>query len=432
MKILILTVGTRGDVQPYVAIGHGLQAKGHEVMLCAPAAFETFVGDYGLQFYPMPDDILKFLDSQAGRTAVEETRGIWGAFRSTVKLMGQVKPMQERIMQACWEAAQDFQPTGLIFHSKTLCGSHIAEKLGIPAMLTLPLPAMVSTGEFPLVGMPELPEFLPTALKQSYNRGSYQFMHLGLNAYRGLIQRFRTDTLGLPKQPQSVDFLHQSNGEPLPFLHPYSPHLLPRPTDWPPHIGVTGYAFLPPQEDWHPDEALEEFLAAGEPPLYIGFGSIGGKDPEATARIVLQAIQRAGVRAILATGWGGLQCPEALIPDTVHVIQSAPHEALFPRVAAVVHHGGAGSTAAGLRAGKPTLICPFFGDQPFWGHLVHEQGLGPEPLPQKQLTVTALTQRLQQLKHNTHFLLQAQKMAQAIQSEKGVGNAVDFIEKYLS
>lgn len=430
MRILILTVGTRGDVQPYVAVGIGLKAQGHTVRICAPERFRAFVREYGLEFAPMPNAILDLLDSQVGREAVEETVGVWGAVRSTLKLLKQVKPIQQDIMHACWTAAQDFAPEGLVFHAKTLCGTHIAERLSIPAIMSLPLPAMIPTTAFPLLGLPHL-SALPAPLKHAYYKHSYTLGQWGINAYRGLIQDFRTQTLGLAPQKKNIAFLSHSEGTPLPFLHLYSPHILPRPADWPAHIGVTGYSFLP-SRPWTPPDDLKAFLAEGEPPFYIGFGSIAGKDPESTSRHLLHALQHARVRAVIATGWGGLKIPEALMTKQVHVIDSAPHDALFPHMAGVVHHGGAGSTAAGLRAGKPTLICPFFGDQPFWGERIHTLSLGPAPLPQKKITVKTLTQRLQQLKHNPHYAHQARQIGQLLAHEDGVGQAVAFIEKYLN
>jgi sterol 3beta-glucosyltransferase len=431
MRILILTVGTRGDVQPYVAIGHGLQTKGHEVMICAPQAFQDFIESYGLGFSAMPNTILELLDSQKGRDIVENSAGISGAVRTAFKLMGQVKPMQVGIMQACWQAAQSFQPEGLVFHTKTLCGTAIAERLGIPVIMTLPLPVMEPTEDFPLLGMPPLPGCFPSSWIRHYNRESYRLVQWGLNVYRKQVQAFRQNTLNLPPHPRQRGLLQRSDGQALPFLHVYSAHVLPRPADWPANIGVTGYAFLPPRP-WTPPQALQQFLDEGDAPIYIGFGSIGGKDPAATTRMILQAVQHAKVRAVIATGWGGLACDPALIPEGVHVLTEAPHGPLFEYMAAVVHHGGAGTTAAGLRAGKPTLICPFFGDQPFWGQLVHRRGVGPLPLPQKKLSVTALTQRLQQLKHHTAYQTKAQQLAEHLRQENGVGQAVAFIEKHLA
>ncbi len=427
MKILILTVGTRGDVQPYVAVGKTLVERGHEVMICAPETFATFITDHGLQYGPMPNDILDLLDTQAGRDAMENTNGVLGAARTTLKLIKRVKPIQQGIMQACYDAARDFAPEALLCHVKTLCGVHLAEKFNIPVVLTLPLPAMVPTAEFPALGMPALT--LPGPLQSSYHRFSYQLVKLGLAAYRGLIQKFRTDVLQLPAQPGDVDFLHHTDGRAVPFLHLYSSHVGPVASDWPESTAVTGYAFLasPP---WEMPEDLRAFLAHPEAPVYIGFGSIGGKDPAATAKTVLEAVRRAKVRAVLATGWGGLK-PEQ-VPENVFVIEHAPHEHLFPHMAAVVHHGGAGSTAAGLRAGKPTLICPFFGDQPFWGERVRQLKVGPAPIPQKQLTAAKLAHALRLICYNETFQHNARQLATQLQEEQGNQRAADFLETHFA
>jgi sterol 3beta-glucosyltransferase len=172
---------------------------------------------------------------------------------------------------------------------------------------------------------------------------------------------------------------------------------------------------------------LERFLAAGEPPVYVGFGSMAGRNPERTTRIVIAALQQAGLRGVLATGWGGLATNE--VPATLHLLDQAPHDWLFPRMAAVAHHGGAGTTAAGLRAGCPTIICPFFGDQPFWGRRVHELGAGSRPVPQKQLTSDKLAAALRDAVGNASIRRQALALRDRIRSEDGIAKAVAIIEK---
>ena len=184
--------------------------------------------------------------------------------------------------------------------------------------------------------------------------------------------------------------------------------------------------FLDEGEDWQPDEALAAFLAAGPPPVYIGFGSLTTVDPAKLTRKVMEGVERAGLRAILATGWGGLE--QTGIPDTVHIIESAPHDALFKQVCAVVHHGGAGSTAAGLRAGRPTLVCPQAVDQPFWGRRVRALGCGPEPQSLRRLTAERFGTALQDLVGTKTYQQRAADVAEAIASEDGIGNAVRLIE----
>ncbi len=172
------------------------------------------------------------------------------------------------------------------------------------------------------------------------------------------------------------------------MLSAYSPSIIPHPADWPDSVHITGYFFADTQADWQPSPELEAFLEAGDPPVYIGFGSMAGRDPEQFARLILEALAKSGQRGLLLTGWGGLH-PES-VPDNVFVVDSAPHSWLFPRMAAVVHHGGAGTTAEGLRAGVPSVIVPFILDQPFWGARIKALGLGPDPIPQKNLTADRL------------------------------------------
>ena len=176
------------------------------------------------------------------------------------------------------------------------------------------------------------------------------------------------------------------------MLSAYSPRIIPHAADWPATVAVTWYYFLDAQIDWQPSPALQAFLAAGAPPVYIGFGSMAGRNPEQLATLVLEALAQSGQRGLLLTGWGGLR-PET-VPDSVFVVDSAPHCWLFPRMAAVVHHGGAGTTAEGLRAGVPSVIVPFVLDQPFWGARVKALGLGPDPIPHKNLTADRLARAI--------------------------------------
>ncbi len=169
-----------------------------------------------------------------------------------------------------------------------------------------------------------------------------------------------------------------------PVIYGFSPSVVQKPPDWGDHVEITGYWFLDRQPGWQPPADLADFLAAGAPPVYIGFGSMSTRKPQETTELVLRALSRDRQRGLLLTGWGGLS--EIDLPDYVFKIEFAPHDWLFPQMAAVVHHGGAGTTAAGLRAGIPTIIVPHFIDQPFWGQRVADLGAGPQPIPRRQLT----------------------------------------------
>ena len=215
-----------------------------------------------------------------------------------------------------------------------------------------------------------------------------------------------------------------------PMIAGYSPAVFPKPTDWPAWVHVTGYWFLNAEAGWQPPAALVDFLQAGPAPVYIGFGSMAGRNPEQRAETAIKALERSGQRGILLTGWGGLQAGD--LPDFVFAVDSVPHDWLFPQMAAVVHHGGAGTTAAGLRAGAPTVIVPFFGDQPFWGRRVAELGVGTRPIAQKQLSVERLAAAIRTAACDLDMRRRAQELSQRIGREDGIGRAVEVFHARIA
>ena len=419
MKITILTVGTRGDVQPFVALGQGLKAAGHDVAICTSVTFEPFIEAHGLTYAYMNDDIIRFIDSEAGREAMDKTDNIFAWIKLAIQMTNAMKPVYRRMLDEEWAAAQGSE--ALIYHPKALGGYHIAEKLGIPGFLSLPMPLYVPTAAFPSIVLPEW------NLGGGYNKMSYTVAaSMSQVALGNLVNVWRQETLGLPKRSVLASELVRSDGRPVPVLHCYSPHVLPEPKDWPETAVATGYWFLDHHNDWQPSDDLLDFLAAGAPPVYVGFGSISGRDPARTTRAIIEALSRTRQRGILATGWGGLQADT--LPDSIFKLDAAPHDWLFPRMTAVVHHGGAGTTAAGLRAGVPTIVCPFFGDQPFWGRRVAALGVGPKPIPQKQLSADALTAAIRTVSTDMTIRRKAVRLGQELGQEDGVANAINFIE----
>lgn len=211
----------------------------------------------------------------------------------------------------------------------------------------------------------------------------------------------------------------------------WSPGLIPKPSDWGPEIDIAGFVFLDLASSFKPPDALSQFLEAGEPPVYIGFGSIVVDDPDRFTGMIFEAIEKAGVRALVSKGWGGLGS-EGNVPDNVYMLENTPHDWLFPRVSAVVHHGGAGTTAIGLKCGKPTMIVPFFGDQPFWGAMVGKAGAGAkEPIPYKHLNADRLAEGIKQCL-SLEAKANAEKLARDIELEgDGAKNAVDSFHRHL-
>lgn len=425
MKILIATVGSRGDVQPYVALGKGLRAAGHAVTVCTSVRFEPFVREHGLDYAHLNDDLVALLDTAVGRGAVEDMGSLLSGIRTAIKLVRQTRPIQRALIEEGWQAAQTVGPDLILFNSKMAGAPHYADKLGRPAMLLVLFPQLVPTAAFPSIGFP-----VWRFGGAYYNRLTYRIvLSLAGRVGSGLLKSWRSSQ-GLPSQPAGTDLLHRSDGSRIPVLHGFSRHVVVKPDDWPAHTHVTGYWFLDRPSDWRPPADLERFLTAGEPPVYIGFGSMAGRNPGRVTRIAIDALQQAGLRGVLAKGWGGLSAVD--VPGSIHQLDQAPHDWLLPKVAAVVHHGGAGTTAAGLRAGRPTVICPFFGDQPFWGRRIHELGAGSRPIPQKQLTRDKLAAALREVTGNVTIRERAGAFGERIRSEDGIANAIATIEQELN
>lgn len=414
MRIVILTAGSRGDVQPFVALAKGLQSVGHEVVLCTAATFESFITSQGVPYAHMNDELLRLMDTDEGKAAMSGG--------SKLGLIKKVQPMLRAILNDAWAASQGAE--ALIYHPKTLAGYHIAEKFNIPAFMSIPLPVYTPTSAFP---NPITPQNI--RLGGLYNRLSYAMLRFATLPFMGTINAWRAEMLDMPPMPRFGNEMVRSNGEPVPMLYSYSPHVVPTPSDWPAHAIATGYWFLDEQRGYQPPADLQAFLATGTPPVYVGFGSMPSTNPEDKARIVIRALADSGQRGLIASGWGGLKASD--LPANVMMIEQAPHDWLFPQVAAVVHHGGAGTTAAGLRAGKPTVICPFMGDQNFWGRRVYELGVGTQAIPQKQLTAEALTEAIGTVVSDTGMQRRAEELGQKIRAEDGVGRAIQVIQTRL-
>lgn len=421
MRILVLTVGTRGDVQPYVALAVGLKEAGHEVRICTCQIFEDFIHSHGIDYAPLNNDIRDFMESKDGRMAMETTTNLFQAVRTGVRLMPKLTDMMHRQVNEMWAAANSFQPDLILFHKKAIGAEDFAERLGCRCALAFYLPLYVPTGESPAFGFPRLP------LGRWYNIATYRAIEFITRRSGGRFVGKWRRSLGMPKK--RPPYFRHADGRPVAALHAYSPAVIPRPSDWPEHATVTGYWFLDAPNEFEPAPTLVEFLQQGPPPIYVGFGSIFGRDPRATAERVIEAVRLSGQRAILAPGWGGMDLREFDLPETMLSIDAVPHDWLFPQVSAVIHHGGCGTTAAGLRAGRRTIICPFFGDQPFWGRVVHELGVGPQPIPQRKLTSERLAQAISQTMDDHEMEVRADQLGKQIRLESGVQNAVRFIDE---
>jgi sterol 3beta-glucosyltransferase len=399
-----LTIGTLGDVQPYLALGLGLKAAGYSVVIATLEEFKALIGSYGLQHEPLRGDFL---------TAAQTTNQVKG-FNNPLKLIRRYIEMARDTLDDEWEIAQHAEI--FIYNPAAIGGYHIAEKLGVPAFAAFPSPLYSPTREFPS-------PFFPFRELGPFNKLSHRmFAQMGPAMYRGPINQWRKDVLGLP--PAKGE--NSLRGKPVKKLYAYSEAVLPRPADWDVSSVVTGYWFLGAPAEWQPDPALVKFLQEGPPPVYVGFGSMFMSGRANKSEIVLNALQLAGQRGVLATGWGGLSADD--VPKGVFVLDSIPHDWLFTQVAAVVHHGGAGTTGAALLAGKPVVICPFVGDQFFWGRRVNLLGVAPLPIPQGKLTAARLADAILSVVQDHNMCQRAAALGEVLRAEDGVGKAVALID----
>ena len=215
----------------------------------------------------------------------------------------------------------------------------------------------------------------------------------------------------------------------MPTLAALSPSFYPRPRDYGRNIHMTGYWFLD-EEDYTPPAELVDFLEVGDAPIYIGFGSMVNDNPHETAKLVLNALQETGQRAVLLTGWEGIAAENVL--DDVMVVQDVPHHWLFPRMSAIIHHGGAGTTGAALRAGKPQIVVPHVADQFFWGKQTASTGLGTTPIPRRALSKETLHQAIRTVTYDMPMRERAQTMGERIRGEDGTGEAIQIIERIVT
>jgi sterol 3beta-glucosyltransferase len=425
VRVTITTSGSRGDVQPYVAFGLGLAGAGHDVTIAAPAAFEDLVLGRGLGFEPVRSD---------PRRVTERMLAQGGGLRNfarnaRIALRPALVEMLRAYLRACEDAdAIVYTPIGFFGYS-------LAEALGLPRLGACLQPIFTRTRHFPSAFVPPLPGRLAwsagSPLTRLYNRASHVATEQALwQAIRRPVNEALEEVGIAPAYPLSGPFARMRR-EREPGVLAWSPAVLPRPPDWGPEVDVTGFWYLPGEaRRWRPPDGLEEFLEAGPRPVCVGFGSMSGTRDmtfERIAEIVAGALERSGRRAVLLGGWGGLDTAES--SDRVFAVEDAPHEWLFPRVAAAVHHGGAGAAAASLRAGVPTVTIPFFSDQPFWGSRVAYLGAGPAPLPLRSLSVPGLAAAIEKAVGDHSIRAASRRLGIGIRAEDGVGRAVKFFDR---
>lgn len=415
MRVTIVAYGSRGDVQPIIALGRGLRQRGHQVRVLASPTFTPWIERHGLEALPTRVDIRAMLEGEGGAEWMKHGNNPRRQMQVMRRLLDDVG--WDMALDA-WQGCQDADLIISGFTSDMYAGS-IAEKVGAQHVSALLQPSVFATRS----GVGGFSAPLPT-------RDSLINLWFGKAVlepamwrwYGDLVNRFRREVLGFPPLDARANSAARRR---MTILHGYSPHVVPPPHDWPPTYHTTGYWFLDEGHDWQPPAALADFLAAAPRPIAVGFGSMTGRDAEGMTRLVVDAVTRAGQRAVLLSGWSGLG--GLRLPPHILSLDAAPHDWLFPRVAAVVHHGGAGTTAAALRAGVPSIVVPHIADQPFWGRRVAALGVGPPPIPRPKLSAEGLAAAIRVVVSDGAMRQCAAALAAHLRAEDGIGRALDLL-----
>lgn len=413
MLVTFLAIGSRGDVQPYIALGVELQKLGHRARIATFENFADFVAGFGLEFYPIHGDVARVAADQSTRGAMQADNPIKLLF-SFNKLKEMVAGVQRDLFDAC--VGSD----AVVYHPGPSIGYYAARELGIPSILATPFP-MTPTRAYPALIFYDKPRLGGRANYMTHKI----FEQIMWMAGKSPIRQFWQQQFGHAPVDFGCPYGRQTTAA-MPTVVSCSNYVFPRPADWPEHVHNTGYWFLDDDGGWQPPGDLLAFLDGGPPPVYVGFGSMGDPTQAAqTTRLAIDALQRAGRRGLLAAGWSGMGQVGDL-PASVFMLDSAPHSWLFPRMAAVVHHGGAGTTAAGLRAGVPNIVIPHSNDQFAWGRRVYELGVGPQPIPRKKLTAQGLAAAINSAL-TPAIRAAAQDLGMRIQSDDGAASAARII-----
>jgi sterol 3beta-glucosyltransferase len=407
MRILIAAVGSRGDVAPITGLGTALRGAGHDVTVATYKTFEELVTGCGLGFRLVPGDPELLGASDQGQRWQEGGTGAMSGIRFIRLIAEHTRDVNAAIL----EAARQDTDVLLVAGTAWFGGYRIAQGLGLPS-IGLALQPTHPTRQFPPSGL------TTRSLGPWGNRALGRALVVAGPAAIDKPSKPLWAREGMPGLSTRQLYRRQEATR-WPFIYGYSHLVVPRPADWREGIEVAGYWWPARPDGWAPPADLERFLAAGPPPVFVGFGSRNPADADRLSRIVAAARRAAGVRMVIQSGWANLGAAGEQDEDDVIVIGEAPHDWLFPQMAAVVHSAGAGTTAAGLRAGIPTVTVPMVTDQPFWASRVIALGAGPKAVPYKSLSAESLGAAISDAVSRDSYRSRAQAIAKQLDSEDG-------------
>jgi sterol 3beta-glucosyltransferase len=415
MLITIVTAGSQGDIQPYLALAMGLKNEGFQVRLAANINFAGLIASHGLDYFPIQVDSHQLLQTPQAQQAWLESDSLLKLSLNTARA---IRPAVPRIFDDVLDACKDSDL--IIYHSYNLpFVYYIGKLLDIPF-----IPASLHP-------MPTREHITPPLnIKKSPGRSFNLLSHLVAHQFSWqLFMPVARKAWGKRIHVSVITPVQHIRNEGRLVLCAYSPTVIPRPADVPETTAITGYWFLDSAPNWKAPADLVAFIQSGSPPIYVGFGS-NPVDKQATLDLILDALAITGKRAVMASGWGGLGTDHPL-PDHVFLTESAPHQWLLPQMAAIVHHGGAGTTGAALSAGVPNFVVPHFGDQFFWGRRVAELGVGPAPLAHKTLSVERLAQAITAAVKDEGMKERARMIGGQIRAEDGIRMAIQKIRQFV-
>lgn len=414
MTITLLTSGTRGDVTPYLALGLGLQAAGRSVRLVAPQGFAELARAAGLPFAPIQGNPSDLLIAAEQKNALTLGRNPLASLQASLHHLREARPLYRRMLASAFEACAGSQK--ILYGLPSLWGWHLAEALGAQPVRAL-LQPLSPTRAFPSALLP-----FRFSLGKGWNWSSaWLVAQITWLAWRGEVNRWRA-TVGLPPAPLADSALLGDSSATL-ALHGFSQSVVPRPPDWPASHTITGY-WQHHSQGWRPPAELLAFIEKAPRPLAaIGFGSPGSQFAR-TLSVITSALAQAGFSAVLTLPQAWQASVRA---EHIFVLEYAPHDWLYPQMDVVVHHGGAGTTASALHAGKPQVLLPLAIDQFFWAERIEGLGAGPKAIPQHSLQTDSFARALQVAYAESGFALTAQRLAAQLAREDGVAAAVSLL-----
>jgi len=415
-KVALVAVGSRGDVQPMVMLGLGLKSAGYDPTIIAGSDFEDWIGSFGLNYKSLGINMQEIMNSEIGLNWANTGGNPLGSLKSMKQLL---KLYGRSIRDSIWEVGQ---------HSDVIISNFLTDSLAM----------MVAETHDVVHIMIMLQPLMPTKHGKSHMnpviQGSSVINTVATNIVIGVLwnQLFGGYANGVRQEvglPKLSSYEYIKRFKQTPCILAFSPNVVIPADDWHENTYQTGYLFMEDEPNWQAPDDLLAFIHAGEAPIYLGFGSMSAIDPQVTLDMMVMAIADTGQRAIIHSGWAGLSTDRQ--SDHIYFLDNAPHAWLFPKMKAIVHHGGAGTTATSLRAGVPTFIIPHLGDQVYWGLRISQLGVGPKAVPRPKLTRTKLADGIRQMVEDTNMRSAANQLGRAIRQEDGVQKTIQAVKDIL-